>query len=49
MKSDVRTISGEFFSFVHMFACKDENVKVFNLQVYCTSYTNKKITRRIEE
>ena len=39
VKSDVRTISGRgFIFFVHMFACKDENVKFFNLQVYCMSY-----------
>ena len=30
--------------FVHMFACKDENIKGFNLQVYCMSYTNRKTT-----
>ena len=36
VKSDVRTISGDLF-FVYMFACKDEHVKFFNLQVYCMS------------
>ena len=38
MKSDVRTFSGGGggggFS-VHMFACKDENIRFFNLHVYC--------------
>ena len=38
MKSDVKTISGGTFVFVHMFACKDENVKFFNFEVYCASY-----------
>ena len=31
-KIDVTTISGFLFS-VHMFACKDENVKFFSLKV----------------
>ena len=33
--------------FVQMFACKDENVKFFNPQVYCMSYTT--IMRRSRE
>ena len=50
MKSDGRTISGRnFWFFVHMFAFKDENVKFFNLQVYCMSYTDRKTWRRREE
>ena len=49
MKSDVRTISGRILVSVHMFVCKDENVKFFNLQDYCMNYTNSRITRRREE
>ena len=49
VKSDVRTISGRILFFVYMFASKDENVKFFNLQVYCMSYTNRKTTTRREE
>ena len=50
MESDVRTISGGGgYLFVHMFACKDENVKSLNLQIYCMIYTNRKTTRRREE
>ena len=49
MESDVRTISGRLLFFAHMFACKDENVKFFNLHVYCMSYTNRKTTRKREE
>ena len=49
VKGDIRTISGGFLFFVHMIACKDENVKYFDIQVYCMSYTNRKTTRRREE
>ena len=49
VKSDVRTISGGIFVFVHMIAYKDENVKFFDFQVYCMSYTNRKTTRRREK
>ena len=36
VKNDVRTISGGNFVFVHMFACKDENVKFFRFTVRVT-------------
>ena len=49
LKSDFRTISGVIFVFVHMFACTDENVKFFNLQINCMSHTNRKTMRRCEE
>ena len=43
VKSDIRTISRVIlFFFVDMFACKDENVKFFNLQVYFTCYTKER-------
>ena len=31
------------------FACKDQNVKFFNLKAYCMTYTNRNTTRRQEE
>ena len=37
MKSDVRTISGRTFVFVHIFVCKGQNVNFFNLEVDCVS------------
>ena len=45
VKSDVRTISGGSMFFVHMFACRDENVRFFDLQVYCMKHHQK--TRRM--
>ena len=47
--SDVMTISGRGVFFIHMFACKDENIDYFNLQVHCMSQTTRKTTRRQEE
>ena len=39
-KIDDRTISGVFSFSVHIFACKDENVKFFSFKVLNLSYTN---------
>ena len=38
---NVRTISGGFPFSVHTFDCKDENLKLLNLQAHILSYTTK--------
>ena len=40
---------GEFSFSAHMFACKDENLKFFSLQVHNLSHTIRQTTRKRKE